>query len=237
MAKMPRIMRFLIIGYSLLYYIPMASAQEPKVKVFLQGDETSVKPIRLGDTYVLSIDDVAKLMGQSIKVSEDRIEIGSTSTQNADQSVAASSGRLPAPSKWNPTLTKNMNAASIRAMSAIERYRDVMSPLSHSEQEIKQYQVEAEKSLDEVRISAESGADKAIEQMMRLYLHQIVMTSSRMTLLILQSKPNEISPVYFEFLKDAEVCKREIQGVMDAGSYSEENAKGRQCVHPTVVRK
>jgi predicted DNA-binding protein (UPF0251 family) len=198
---MPRIMRFLIIGYSLLYYKPMASAQEPKVKVFLQGDETSVKPIRLGDTYVLSIDDVAKPMGQSIKVSEDRIEIGSTSTQNADQSVASSSGHLPAPSKWNPTLTKNMNAASIRAMSAIEKYRDVMSPLSHSEQEIKRYQVEAEKSLDEVRISAESAADKAIEQMMQLYLHQIVMTSSGMTLLILQSKRNEISPSILNFSK------------------------------------
>jgi hypothetical protein len=216
----------------------IATTQEPKgIKVFFKGSETDVKPFKFGGTYFLSVNDVGKLIGQSVKLSEVGIEIGANPEGHLDTR------------KWNPGLTKNMSAASIRAMSAIQRFRDVMNPLSNEEYETKRYEVEADKAIDEAQISAESDGDKALQKMMFIYLYKIKITSSTMSLRMSQAastriknrdrtdKLNEITPIYAQFIRDAEVCKNEIQAVMDAGSFSEQDAKSRRCVSAEPLRQ
>jgi|GraSoi_2013_40cm_1033754.scaffolds.fasta_scaffold47179_1 hypothetical protein len=88
----------------------------------------------------------------------------------------------------------------------------------------------------------ESDADKALEKMMFIYLHQIKIASLTMSLRLSEAastrtrqrdrndKLKELPSTYAQFIKDAEPCKRGIQAVMDAGSINEEDAKNPLCV-------
>ena len=74
------IAKYIIFAFVLLEgccLIDGALAQEPhQPKFFFQGAKTDVKPVRIGNTYYISVEDFAKLTGKTFAIHGDTIEVG-----------------------------------------------------------------------------------------------------------------------------------------------------------------
>ena len=128
---------------------------------------------------------------------------------------------------WNPKISKAALAAGIRALKAVEKYELHIDPSSNSKASITHYEDEADQAITEVKIAAETEADKALNRALSNLEINAKTRALTLQLDALAAKEKSFETRASE--SQWHNCDAEIQTVLNSRVFTRKDAEASQC--------
>jgi hypothetical protein len=144
--------------------------------------------------------------------------------------VLARAQHTPAKS-WSSKISKEAQAAGIRAWAALQKYESHINPRHHSDSVTKSYEEEAGKAVLEVKIAAETDAEKALYTVLSRYHARIWTAGYLMSVdsTVMHDLAAKTTDDALKLESEPGACKKEIERILDSGVFSRKEAEASQC--------